>query len=211
MAKVGRMVKELILTELTGELTERPSFVITQINRLKAAEANVLRQKLFGSNAKLVMIQRRLGLRAIEQLKVPGLADLFEGSIGLVLPGEDVLPVTKLIVDFIKAHEGQLSVRGAVVDGQLLDKARVEHLASLPPKPVLLAQVVATLEAPLTDVILTVEQLIGDVAWLAEQAATKKPAEEAAPKSADAAPAATPPSAHTDSPAGDAPPAAPTA
>ena len=175
MARVGRMVKESIVQELLSVLAERPNLVVTTINRLPAAEADVLRQKLYASQARLVMVTRRLGRRTVEQLKVPGLADLLEGSVGLVLPGEDVLPAAKLIVDFIKTHEDHLSVRGGFIDGQLLDKSRVEQLASLPPKPVLLAQVVATLESTIADVIFTIERLIGDLAWLAEQAAEKKP------------------------------------
>ena len=202
MANIGRMVKESIVRELSTELAERPSFFITGVNRLPAAEADALRQKLCASKAKLIVVQRKLGQRVIQPLNIAGLADLFEGSVGLVLPSEDVLPMAKTIVEFIKAHEHQLIVRGGVVDGQLLDKARVEYLASLPPKPVLLAQLVATIEAPLADVILTLERLIGDVAWLAEQAAATKPA--AAP-AAPAAPSESAPSA--PAPSDTAPPA----
>ncbi len=176
MATAGRLVKASLLSELSATLAERPNFFVTSVNRLPASEANALRQKLFASRAHMMMVQRRLGLRAIESLNIAGLNDLFEGSIVLVLPGEDALPTAKLIVEFIKTHEGQLAVRGGILDGQLLDPKRVEELASLPPKPMLLAQVVATLESPLADVIFTLERLIGDIAWLAEQAAEKKPA-----------------------------------
>ncbi len=166
MANVGRMVKESIIQELSSTLAKRPNLFVTTVNRLPSAEADSLRQKLYTSQARLVLVKRRLGRRTVEQLNVPGLAELLEGSVGLVLPGEDVLPAAKLIVDFIKTHEDQLAVRGGMVDGQLLDKTHVEELASLPPKPILLAQVVATLESPMADVIFTLEQLIGDVAWL---------------------------------------------
>ena len=114
------------------------------------------------------------------QLKLSGTSEeivkLLEGTVGLVLPGDDVLPAAKTIVDFIKTHEEHLAVQGAFIDGQLLDKSRVEQLASLPPRPVLLAQLLATIESPISQLIFTVEQLIGDVIWVADQAASKKPA-----------------------------------
>jgi len=171
MARVGRMVKETGVTELATALASRPNFFIAGVNRLAASDADAFRKQLVGSHARLVVVKRRLGQRAVERLKVDGLLNLFEGSVGLVLAGDDPLLVAKLLVDFRKAHEEQLSVRGAVIDGQLLDPARVEELAQLPPKPMLLAQVVVTLESPLADVIFTLERLIGDIAWLAEQAA----------------------------------------
>ena len=111
-------------------------------------------------------------------MNITGLQELLKGSVGLVLAGGDVLPIAKLIVEFRKSHEEQVAVKGAVIDGQLLDPSTVEALANLPPKPVLLAQVVATIESPLADLIFTVERLIGDLAWTVEQLAEKKPAGE---------------------------------
>jgi len=115
----------------------------------------------------------------MEQHKLSAVTELFEGSVGIVLPGEEILPAAKILVEFIKTREEKLAVRGGFIDGMLLDKQRVEQLASLPPKPVLLAQVVATIEAPIADVIFTLERLIGDLIWAADQAAEKKPATEA--------------------------------
>ena len=197
MANIGRMVKESLVEEFASTLAERPNFFVTALSRLPAAEADAFRQKLSSSQARLVMVKRRLGRRAIEPLKLSGLAELLEGSVAFVLPDGDVLPTAKLIVDFVKTHEERVVVRGAVIDGQLLDKARVEQLASLPPKPVLLAHVVFTIESPMSDVIFTIEQLIGELAWVTEQAAAKKPAEpapapEAAAKPVDASVSATP-------------------
>ena len=174
MARVGRLVKEAIVTELGEQLSQRPNFFVTAVNRLSAPDADALRLKLSASQARLFLVNRRLGLRAVEPLKITGLSELLDGSIGLILSGGDVLPTAKLIVEFRKSHEERVAVKGAVIDGQLLDSKRVEELASLPPKPILLAQVVATIEAPMADVIFTIERLIGDIAWLAEQAAEKK-------------------------------------
>ena len=193
MARVGRLVKESVLKELETQLSHRPSFFITAIGRLSAPEADALRQKLFSAQADLVIVQRKLGLRAVAPLKIEGLDALFDGSIGLVLPSADALPIAKTIIEFTKTHEEQLVVRGAVIEGQLLDRRRVEQLAGLPPKPVLLAQVVATLESPITDAIFTIERLIGDLAWLAEQIAAKKPQSSDGGEIGGAAPSAVPP------------------
>lgn len=174
---VGRKVKEAIVEELSTELSKRPNLFVTDINRLTAPEADVLRQRLYAAQAHLIMVGRRLGRRAIEPLHMTGLTELLEGSVALVFAGGDVLPIAKIIVEFRKTHEEQLRVRGAVVDGQFLDTGAVEQLAYLPTRPVLLAQVVATLESPISDVIMTLERLIGDIAWIMEQAAAKKPVE----------------------------------
>ena len=175
MASVGRMVKESMVQEIASRFSEQPNFFIAALLRLPAAEADALRHKLSASAAHLVVIKRRLGLLATQPLKIPGLAELLEGSVGFVLAGDDFLQTAKLLVEFRKAHENQVALRGAVIDGRLLDLARVEELAQLPPKPILLAQVVATIESPIADLIWMIEQLIGDLSWIAEQAAVKRP------------------------------------
>lgn len=175
MASVGRKVKEAVVEELSTELSKRRNFLVTTMNRLPVSETDALRQKLYASQAQLIMVSRRLGRRAIEPLNIAGLTGLLEGSVGLVVTGEEALPAAKIIVEFRRAHEERMSVKGGLIDGQLLDGSTVEQLASLPPKPVLLAHVVATIESPIADVIMTIERLIGDPAWIAEQAAAKKP------------------------------------
>ena len=182
MANVGRFVKETIVEDVNVQLGEHPNFFVASLTRLPANETSGLRQKLFASKARLVMVKRRLGKRVVEQLKIAGLGDLLEGSVGLILAGEDALLAAKIVVDFHKDHAEQLLIKGGVVDGQLLDPKRVKELAALPSKPVLLAQVLGTIEAPLADVIFTIERLIGDIAWISEQAAAQKPAAAAQPQ-----------------------------
>lgn len=192
MAGVGRLVKETIIRDATEDFKKQPNLIITSLSRLPASEANTLRRQLNHSQARLVMIKRSLGLRAISEFKVTGLEALLEGTIGFVLPGEDVLLTAKALVEFGKTHEEQVTIRGGLIDGLLLDTKAIKALADLPPRPVLLAQVLGTLEAPIADVIFTLERLIGDIAWLAEEASKAKP-QAAAPAPVQAsAPAAQP-------------------
>lgn len=177
MAKIGQIVKQGMIDELAKELQERPNVFVTQINKLTAADAGDLRKKLHASQARMIVVKRRLGLRTLEQLKLTQLGELLDGSIGLILSAEDPSPIAKDIYDFMKEHEGQLTLRGGLIEGELLDQKRVETIAKLPAKPQLLAEVAGTLEAPLQDVLSTIERLLGDLAYAIEQLSKQKPAE----------------------------------
>ena len=167
------MLKEGMVEELARELSERPNLFVTSVNRLTGSDASALRQKLGASQARFVMVKRRIGLRTLARLKLSEVGELVGGSVAFVVTSDDALPIAKELTEFIKAHENQLTVRGAWIDGQLLDSGRVEALAKLPSKPILLAQVVGSIESPLQAVISTVERLIGDLAYAIEQVATK--------------------------------------
>lgn len=186
MAQVGRTVKEVMVRELTEALKARPNFFVAAVGPLPAAETDTLRKRLRGANAQLLVVKRRLGLRGLSALKLNGqTGELFAGSVGLVLPQDDVVQAAKLLVEFAKTHDALITVRGGWVEGQLFDRKHLEELAALPPRPQLLAQLVWTIESPMADVIFTVERLIGDLAWMLEQAAATRPS--AAPQESPAA------------------------
>lgn len=176
MAKVGRLVKELAVRELATALSERQDFFVTAVGNLQAVEADALRKRLQGAHSRLFMAKRTFSLRSLSELKLDSLQELLAGSVAFVLPGEEVAQVAKLIVEFAKAHGGKLIIRGGWVDGQRLDSKRVEELASLPPKPTLMAHVIGSLEAPITSLIFGIEGLLSELVWVLEAAAKKREA-----------------------------------
>ncbi len=91
----------------------------------------------------------------------------------LVLTEEDAGPAAKILAQFAKSKEGKLAVRGGWVEGRLLNAAGMDELASLPPKLQLLAQLIGTLESPITELIFTIEGVCSDVVWVLEEASKK--------------------------------------
>ena len=168
------MVKDLMVRELDAALGERASFLVTSIDRLEASEADGLRKQLHGVQARLLMVKRTLALREFSSRKLDYADDFVAGSVAFVIPGEDIVPAAKLLVDFAKANENKLTVRGGWVEGQVLTGKRVEELANLPPKPQLIAQLIGSLEAPITQLVFSVEAVLNEVAWVLEEAAKQK-------------------------------------
>ena len=180
MPKVGRQVKESMVQELTSALKERPVFFVASVGPLQAGDADTLRKRLSGVQARLLMMKRTLGLQGIRALKLDQTEGLFDGSVTLVLPGEDIIPAAKLLFDFAKEAQDKLTVRGGFIDGELFDQQRLKELADLPSKPVLIAQLIGVIESPISDVIMTLEAAISELAWVIEEASKKKPAADPA-------------------------------
>jgi large subunit ribosomal protein L10 len=174
MAKVGRLVKERMVEELSEALKGSTSVLITSIGPLKAAEADSLRKRLRGSQARMFVAKRTLGERSVSALsRDDRLATLLSGSVAFVIPGDDVVKTAKIVVEFAKANEGKLTVRGGWVEGQVLSDKSVEAIASLPPKPQLIAEVVGALEAPFANLLWTLEYHLSDLAWVVEEVAKR--------------------------------------
>jgi len=179
MAKVGRLVKDLMVQELTQTLNDRPNFFVTAVGGLKAGEADALRKRLRSVHARLFVVKRTLGLRGIAALKLNGARDLLTGSIALVLPGEELITAAKLLVEFAKANQGKLSIRGGWVEGQRLDSQGLAELANLPSRPQLMAQLVGVIESPIAGLVMVLEGALAELAWVLEEASkTVKPVDQ---------------------------------
>lgn len=180
MAKVGRRLKELMLEELTTVLKARQTFFIASTGPLRATETDTLRKRLQGVQARMLVVKRTIGARGLSAMKFDGADALLSGAVALVLPGEDIIPAAKLLVDFAKENQEKLKVRGGWVDGQLLDQTRILEFANLPARPQLMAHLVGVLEAPMSDLVMTLEGAISELAFVLEEAGKKKPAEATA-------------------------------
>ena len=177
MPNVGLMMKELMVEELTTQLKEHSDFFVTTVGTLQAGEADLLRKRLFSALAQMLLVKRTLGRRSLSAVSLDTQIESLLGtsSVGFVFPtSEDVLPVAKVIVETAKANPEKFSVRGGWVTGQVLTQQHVEELASLPPKPQLIANLIGVIESPITNIIWTIEQALGEVAWVLEEASKTK-------------------------------------
>jgi large subunit ribosomal protein L10 len=179
MAQVGRLIKELMVQEMTAELRSRPNLFVASVGRLTANETDSLRKRLRSTQSKMLMIKRTLGLQGLSALKLDGVGGLLGGSVALILPGEDLVPIAKLLVEFAKADQDKLSLKGGWVEGQLLDRKRLEELASLPPKVQLIAEVIFGIEGPMADLVMTLEAAMSELVFVLEEAGKQKPPPEA--------------------------------
>ncbi len=182
MAQAGKLLKESMARELREELSRRQHFVVASLGALHATEAATLRKQLSAVKARLLMVKRTIGARVLGSLDGSGgpaadvhrTAELLTGSVALILAEQDAGPAANILAQFLKSHEGTLSIRGGWVEGRLLDAAGMRELADLPSKPQLIAQLIGTLEAPVTDLIMTIETVCRELVWVLDEASKKK-------------------------------------
>lgn len=137
-------INELMLKEVKALVDKTPSFIVIDPAKLNSGDTLKLRSQLRAVGAKL-----KVAKVAILALAVPGSAGkLFEGrtSIGLVI-GADLVGAAKAVNDLAK--EEKLTIKGALMDGQVMDAKGVSRLAALPSQQTLRGMLVNVLAAPL--------------------------------------------------------------
>jgi large subunit ribosomal protein L10 len=102
------------------------------------------------------VIKNTLLKRAFNAQGITALDPFLEGPTGLVYSQKDSVTPAKVLSDFAKEHE-RPRIKAAVVDGHLFDDKAIARLAALPSREVLLAQVLATFIAPMTQFLAAID------------------------------------------------------
>ena len=111
------------------------------------------------------MEKNTLAKRALAGSGVKGLDPYLEGPTGMAL-GKDEIAGVKILAEFSKEFE-KPALKAAYVGGQLYSPDGIKILAQLPPREVLLGQLIGALRSPLqgfTGVLSgSIRQLVGTI------------------------------------------------
>jgi large subunit ribosomal protein L10 len=97
----------------------------------------------------------------------------FREQVGIVFAQGDVSALAKNIVAFAKENNA-LQIVSGFFEAKRLSKADVELLASLPPREVLLALVLGTMQAPITSFVRVLNLLIVQLLYVLKRIEEKK-------------------------------------
>lgn len=158
-----RQEKQLLLNEVEDQMEAHGSFVIMNYKGLSANLANNFRSEIAKLGGNVEMIRKRLLIKAA--LKHDLKLDLksLPGHIALVFAGKDPIEMTKAVMQFSQDNGKAFELVAGRFDGQLYDGAQVEMLSKLPSKDEMRAQLLATLEAPMSQTLAVMEALLTSV------------------------------------------------
>ena len=108
-----------------------------------------LRRRMREGGVEFIVIKNNLLNLAADGANVPQLKNVVTGQTAIALGYDDAAVIAKAVADAARA-DGTLQINGAVVgSGPAMDTAEVTRLASLPPQPVLVAQLLGNMQGPL--------------------------------------------------------------
>lgn len=120
---------------------------------LTVAQISEFRGKLQEVGATCTVMKNtyiKLGLQNMG-CQLPGELPL-SGDTAVIHGDADPCPVAKAILDFGKTNE-RIAVKGGLIDGSFIQAGDAKALTDLPPKPVLQAQLLGTMLAPMTNLV----------------------------------------------------------
>ncbi|HIQ62748.1 MAG: 50S ribosomal protein L10 [Christensenellales bacterium] len=147
-------LKQQVVADIKAKFEKAGSVVIVDYRGINVEQVTELRKQFRGAGVEYVVLKNTLVKRALAELNIEGLDTILEGPSAFAFGYEDPVAPAKVLSDFIgKTKSEHLKIKAGLVDGKVIDVAGVKALADLPPKEVLIAKMMGSLNAPITNFV----------------------------------------------------------
>jgi large subunit ribosomal protein L10 len=168
-----RPEKSSMIEELRIKIKDSTYLIVADYQGLNVAKTEELKRRLRGVKAQFQVIQNRMFKRVAAELSQPGLEKGIAGPSAMVYGKGDVVQAAKVLKDFIKDHNLP-AIKIGSLQGAVLSAADVQQLASLPSREILLATLVGTIAAPLTQLVGVLQQKVASIVYVLKALQDKK-------------------------------------
>jgi large subunit ribosomal protein L10 len=188
-----RPEKVQAVEDIKGRLEEARAVFVAEYAGLSVKDQQALRRGLRAANSEFKVFKMTLARRAASEVGHDDLLELLIGPTGLTF-ADDAAATAKVLRDFARDHE-RLVIKGALLGAEVLPPEKVEQLADLEPRDVLLAKIAGAFQAPMSRFAGLLAAMPRNLATMLQQLIEKTPdpAAEAPAGSADESAAAAAP------------------
>lgn len=172
--KVGDILRELVSTELKNELNNSSDVILINYLNLKSSEMTKLRKNLKAVGAKVLVVKNSFMRKVFSGLEKPiNVEKLLDGPIALVFVKDDLIAVSKALVNFNKEIEA-LKINGGFLAQRVITVEEVKKIASFSSRADLYQQVACVLNAPISKLAMSLNQIITKVVYVLKAVSDKK-------------------------------------
>jgi large subunit ribosomal protein L10 len=168
-----RTEKEQLVSELKDKIDGAKALYFTDFTGLNVKRMTELRRRLRKAGVEYVVIKNTLALRAVNESGLTG--SKLKGPTGVVV-SKDPVTAAKVITDFAKENEQRPALKGGLLEGQALTNDQVKKLASMPSREQMLAELGASMQAPLSMFLGAMSSMLSNFAGVMESLKAQKEA-----------------------------------
>jgi len=154
------------------KLLKAKHIIVTDHTGINVADMTMLRRDLRKSNAEMKIAKNTLFRIAAREAGLEELSKQFSGPTSLVMGFDEPGAPAKVVFDLNKKIE-KPKIKSYLLESQLLGLEDFKKIAQLPSRDQVLAMLVGTINGPITNFVMTLEEVIrnfiGTVDALAEK------------------------------------------
>lgn len=159
--------KAAVIEETRQALAESEGTVLADYRGLTVQQLGELRERLSKAGVTLKVVKNTLIKRAADEVGIEGLDPYLSGPTAVAY-SPDPVAAAKVLSQAVREFR-KMAIKAGVLDKRAISAESVKELADLPPKDVLLGQVVGTLNAPIQNLAWVLNAPMGGLARALDQ------------------------------------------
>ncbi|MBQ5470612.1 MAG: 50S ribosomal protein L10 [Treponema sp.] len=156
LAKTVQSAKTAAIEETKKAFADYDNFIFADYRGMTVEQISSLRKKLREQNAVLKVVKNNFARIAFESMDINDVADYLKGPTVVAMAKEDANVVAKTLFDFAKDNP-VLSVKGACVEKEVYDAAKIEAFSKVPGKKELIAMLMSAINGPARQLAATIK------------------------------------------------------
>jgi len=148
--------KRIILHELNDKISRAKSIIFARYNALTVKDNEDLRSKLRQENNEYYVAKKTLFGLALKDKAIDGLdIKKFAGQIAAIFGYADEVSPAKIVGQFKKEKDKEEKIEfiGGILENKYIGAGEVANLATLPSKQELYAEIVGSINAPVSGLV----------------------------------------------------------
>ncbi len=156
MARKVQSAKTAAIEEAKKTFADYNNFIFADYRGMTVEQISSLRKKLREQNAVLKVVKNNFARIAFESMDINDVADYLKGPTVVAMTKEDANVVAKTLFDFAK-DAPVLTVKGACVEKEIFDAAKIEAFSKVPGKKELIAMLMSAINGPARQLAATIK------------------------------------------------------
>lgn len=149
MKEATLQAKQAVVSDIARKLSDCKSAVLVDYRGLTVEEATNLRNLFREQNVEYRVLKNTMVRLAAKEAGIEGLDAYLSGPTAIAFGVEDAVSPAKVMSDFIKQVK-KTEIKGGILGGDVMDAQGVQALADLPPREVLIAKMLGSMNAPIS-------------------------------------------------------------
>jgi large subunit ribosomal protein L10 len=149
---MARPDKEAQVAELVEKLNTAKSVIVTDYMGLNVVEITELRRKLREAGVDYKVVKNTIARIAAKKAEIEAINEFFIGPTAIAFGIKDAISPARVLVDFSNENE-KLEIKGGALNGEIISVEKVDYLAKIPSRDILLAKALAGMQAPISGLV----------------------------------------------------------
>ncbi len=165
--------KEQLVQVLHEELEKSQAVFVTDYMGLTVERITKLRREVKGAGGSYRVVKNTLLRRASEGTPAKGIEKFFVGPTAVAIAKTDAVAVAKALVNFAKDNE-KFEIQAGMLGDRAVTAADIQELSKMPPREVLLARMLGSLNAPVSNFVGVLSAIVTQLVYVLKAIENKK-------------------------------------